>query len=735
MGEAAGTARVQPSRGGRQGAAGLLRDALAGLIAALVTIGNCLTFAALIFSGPWRPFLGEGVSILLVGSAIAAIATAAMSSFRVAIGAPVSAISVLLAVGLAAIAPMLVGQPPSVVLATARAAIGLATLVTAVLLLALGVFRLGRAIRFLPHPVIAGFMGATGMVMMAGAIHMSTGLGLSLETLPEFLDPGNAALLAAVVLFAAMLHLVTRRTSNPLAVPVMIAAGTALAHLSLSALGVSPAAARDMGWLFHTTVSGAGGLPILSGLPLQADWHAIARFAPEIAPIAVIAVLTTLLTASGLEVTLQTDADFDHELRAQGLANLAAGLVGGTPGLITNSYTLVARDAGGTGRACGVVVGLVTFLAMAGGAALIGLLPPFVLGGMLLMLGGRMFWTWGIASRRQMHGREWLLTVVVIALAAVFGFLPALLFGLFGGCALLALTMSRLGIVERRYGVHQWPSTHQRSEDEMAVLARHGPEALVMELAGFFFFGSAYQLYEEVRAAASAGVRLLILDFSAVIGVDSSAVSIFSRSQNAARSEGIGLILSGLDREATALLSGAAAPWAMRAASIDEALEAAENALLKVHRAEIPAACGESGWFARALGDPALAEALSGYLERSRRAAGEVLCRQGDPADSLLFVERGTVAVIVEGTGGARVRVRVYERHTVLGELGFFLGAARTATLEVAEEAVIGTLDRVSFERLSGENPPLALALMRYLVVVQAERLTFATRQLTAARG
>ena len=89
---------------------------------------------------------------------------------------------------------------------------------------------------------------------------------------------------------------------------------------------------------------------------------------------------------------------------------------------------------------------------------------------------------------------------------------------------------------------------------------------------------------------------------------------------------------------------------------------------------------------------------------------------------------------MVEAPGGSATRVRVYSQQTIVGELGFFLDSPRAATLRVEREAHAGCLDRTAFERLSAERPALALALLSYIVRVQAERLTFATRQVVALR-
>jgi SulP family sulfate permease len=113
---------------------------------------------------------------------------------------------------------------------------------------------------------------------------------------------------------------------------------------------------------------------------------------------------------------------------------------------------------------------------------------------------------------------------------------------------------------------------------------------------------------------------------------------------------------------------------------------------------------------------------------------GEILCRQGETADSLIFIESGRVGVLVEAPDARATRVRVYSRQTIVGELGFFLNTPRIATVRVEQEASAGFLDRTTFQRLSAERPAVTLALLSYIARVQAERLTFATRQMVSLR-
>ena len=120
------------------------------------------------------------------------------------------------------------------------------------------------------------------------------------------------------------------------------------------------------------------------------------------------------------------------------------------------------------------------------------------------------------------------------------------------------------------------------------------------------------------------------------------------------------------------------------------------------------------------------------HLTPAPRDADSYLCRQGDPTDSLIFVERGPVTVILERPGLSPLRVRVFGAHTLVGEIGFFLDVPRSASLAAAPDAVAWALRRGEFEDLKKTRPENLSALFIYIIRLQSERLTFANRQIVA---
>jgi sulfate permease, SulP family len=148
------------------------------------------------------------------------------------------------------------------------------------------------------------------------------------------------------------------------------------------------------------------------------------------------------------------------------------------------------------------------------------------------------------------------------------------------------------------------------------------------------------------------------------------------------------------------------------------------------------ASCGSrrslAAWLEEVLGSREFAEELCIRLTPAPRDADSYLCRQGDPTDSLIFVERGPVTVILERPGLSPLRVRVFGAHTLVGEIGFFLDVPRSASLLAAPDAVTWALYRNAFEDLKKTQPEYLSSLFIYIIRLQSERLTFANRQIVA---
>jgi len=712
-----------------------LRNVGGGLIASLLLLASAFSNGALIFTGPLEPFLGQGVAAALITTAVTTILIALTSNFRSAVAGPVGNTAALLAAMMVTLAPVLSAMSPGQALALAIAGLGGAALLTGLALFALGWKRLGKLIRFVPYPVVAGFLAATGWLIISGAIRMATGVPISRATLLSFASPHTALLLGTTVLWAAALWLLTARFKGPLTLPLALVAATVTVQAVFYAFHLSEEVVRQSGLMFPVPANNHPVIPLITGEYFHAQWVALWPVAGDLVSVAVMAILAVLLNSTVLELSTGVDADIDRELRMQGLANVVSALAGGFVGTVHVTGTLTNRAVGGTDRLSGVVVGLVALAVLIAGGQLVGYVPRFVLGGLLIQLGAKFIWDWGILSRRSLPLRDWLVVLAIVLITAERGFLEALLFGVLAGCVIFAVDVSRVRVIRHQFGLDERTSSVIRSTEEGALLAEHGGRVQVLELAGYLFFGSAYSVQERVTSLATASKpKEVIFDFSGVTGIDSSAGACFAKIRDVLRKNGARQVMAALSPAAANILSASAGldNRIDRYDRLDEALEEAEEMLLAAHAPSRGNRQSLAAWLQEALGSCGFAEQLCAHLTPAARDADSYLCRQGDPTDSLIFVERGPVTVILERPGLPPVRARVFGSHTLVGEIGFFLDVPRSASLLAAPDAVAWSLCRDAFESLKEAGSEQLSALFIYIIRLQSERLTFANRQILA---
>jgi sigma-B regulation protein RsbU (phosphoserine phosphatase) len=111
-------------------------------------------------------------------------------------------------------------------------------------------------------------------------------------------------------------------------------------------------------------------------------------------------------------------------------------------------------------------------------------------------------------------------------------------------------------------------------------------------------------------------------------------------------------------------------------------------------------------------------------------AAGEVLFRQGDPADALFFIEEGELAVMLEVPGAGRAPVRRFGAGQCLGEMALYRSERRAATVESLTDSRLRKLTATELSALEVNNPALAMTMHRHVASLLAERIVYSNLEL-----
>ena len=721
----------------------LLSSIMVGVLAGVMDLGTEISLAAFIFSGDLSQFLAGGIGVLLFGAFVFGVVVALVTSLPGVIAVPQDTPAAILGLMAAGIAVSMRSAPPQSVFATVLAAIAVTSLIMATILLIMGRFKAGGFVRYIPYPVVGGFLAGTGSLLAQGGLSVMLDIPFSLSNLPQLLTPARLITWLPGVIFGVALFIVLRRHQHFLITPGALALVTLLFYGTLFITRTSVSEASAAGWLLGPFPSGTFYQPLTPALLRQVDWMAIVGQADKIATILVLCLIGILLNASTLEIAVCKDIDLDREVITAGIGNLAGGLAGSIIGYQTIGLTSLAHRLGAPTRLVSIVTGSVCGAALFFGASLFSYIPKVVLGGMLVYLGLTFLVEWLIDSRRVLPLADYLLIWVILGIILSVGFLPAIAVGILVAAVLFVISYSRVSIVRNTLNGQSFHSNVDRPKDHRDLLNERGAEIHILRLQGFIFFGTIQAILNEVRQRLADESRLklgyLVLDFQRVTRLDSSAVFGITRLKQLTQSNNILMVWTQVSAGIQGQLERGGLvdkkdDTFIVLPTLDHGVEWCENKILARHgSANLTAFIERMGTqIKRAFPGIEAAEALMKYLERKAIPQGEYLMRQGDPPTEMYFVEEGMVTAQLETDDGQIVRLRSMRGGTTVGEMGLYMGIPRTADVVASRSSIVYRLSAEALERMRKEDPEVAAVLHEWIARLLAERVAANNRTIEA---
>ena len=693
----------------------------------LMSIALAVSVAMIVYQGPLSTHVGRAIALTLVGAVPMGVIGARM--LRGAVCSPqnsVAAVTALFAASVMASAP----DPPSErAFATVSAFIAATALATGLTAWLLGRLHLGALARYLPFPVVSGFLAATGYLLVSGGMGTAVGRRLSLTELGALFAPDMLPRWLPWAAVAVVIVSLTRRLRQPLVLPIGLLLSGVGFYAVLYGLGMGLEDARRAGLLIGPF--GDSFLRAFAGWrPLDIDGWALARGIPTLLTAVGLAIVSSVMAASSIELISGIRTDLDRELRGVGVANAAAALGGGAGGLHSLALTQLTVGLGMRGSTGGLIAAAAAALALAFGAPVIGALPSGLFASGIMVIGLNMMLGPVFDHRRITPLPDYLIVLMIPVVTALFGFLWGVAVGLLTATLSFVVAFARVDVLRLATTGARLRSRVERPDAEQARLAVLGPRVAVYGLEGFLFFGTADRLVQRIEAAldGAANPEHVLLDFRRVRGLDSSAARALARIEEICRARGVKLRFAAL-AGATEHLIRHHAPGATFVPTLDQALEEAE--------AELLAADG-----AVADGTPDLVEELrrrhpavdldTYFASVSVPAEAEVIA-QGAPSDSLLVLRSGALRIEVAVGGVAPVVVARCPPGALVGEIGLYAGIPRTARVVSEKPSTFLSIDAAALERMGREHPALLADFHRLIAATLARRLGRTTALLADA--
>jgi len=723
----------------------LLGDLWGGLASTLVALPASLAFGVAIYSAIGPGYAGQGAVAGVVGAiAIGIVAPIFGGTERLISGpcAPAAAVMAALVAELAAGAGR--GDSGRVLLLMT-----LAALLSGALQLGYGILGGGTLIKYIPYPVVTGYLSGVGVVIflkqLPGLFGFESGRGLLGVSEPQL---WRWPALAVGLVTIAVMALAPRLTRAVPPAILGLAAGVA-AYFALAAFDARLLSLRDNP-LVIGPLGGSGGaftgalsarVAAIPGLRAS-DLGLILSSALTLS---VLLSIDTLKTCVVVDALTRSRHDSNREIVGQGLANLASAALGGVPGAGTSGATLVNIASGARTRLSGVAEGGLVLLAYLLLGRLVAWAPIGALSGILVVVAYRMF-DWG--SFRLLRHRatvlDFAVVLSVIATAVGVGLVTASGVGIALSILLFIRDQVRGSVIHRKtYGDRVF-SRQKRLPEEMAVLERRGGETVVCELEGNLFFGTTDKLFTQLEEDL-ARCRVLVLDMRRIRSVDLTGVHLLQQIEAQLSERGALLLYSGIPRalptgedlkayfEEVGLLGPGVGAQAKD--QLSDALEWVEDRILEQEGGgaaaeERPLELRDieflSGRKQQTLDE------LLGCAEERSCAAGERIFRQGDAGDEIFLVRRGRVRIALDFGKGPSYHIATFGRGDFFGEVAFLDRGARSADAVALQETDLLVLSRSRFDAVAAQHPRLGQQFFASLARSLAIRLRQADREIRA---
>lgn len=722
----------------------LSSDLWGGLSAMLVALPASLAFGVSVTAPLGPAHVGTGAIAGLLGAfamGVVAAATGGAPRLVSAPCAPAAAVMGAFALGLS--------HDPARDAASMLLLLSLTGLLAGALQVVYGALGGGTLIKYIPYPVVTGYLSGVALVIFLKQLPSFLGLAAGHSGPAALIRPelwnADSVVIGGVTIAAV---LAAPRLTRAIPAPIIgVIAGVAAyftlalrnpALLTLSGNPLVVGSLPDASAIRAALMTRASGLPHLSPQDL-------ALILGPALTLSVLLSIDTLKTCVLVDAMTRSRHDSNREVRAQGLANMLSALIGGMPGAGTSGATLMNLASGAATWRSGAIAGGLSLLAYLLFRDALAWAPIPALAAVLLVVAARMFdWkSFGLARQRSTV-LDFAVIAAVIGIAVFVDLIAASLAGVLLSILLFTRDHVRARVIRRKLFGGQVFSRRRRPLEQVQALRRRSRDIVIAELQGDLFFGTTDQLLTEIEPDLAA-CRYLILDLRRIESIDFTGVHLLQQIDARVKERDGRVLYSNLPH---ALPSGIASrqyfaevglissPSSRRIfPQMVDALEWAEDAVLAdegltSEKEEALLALDEID-FIRGRKAETMRE-FEEAMESRHYEPGEAVFRQGDAGDELFLVRRGRIRISFRTDDGGEFHVATFSRGDFFGDMAFLDAGIRSADAIAEVTSDVYAITRPHFDALAERHPRLGGQFMSGLARALALRLRQADGEIRA---
>ena len=500
-----------------------MSDLMAGVIVGIVALPLAIAFA-----------IASGVSPEkgIVTAIIAGFIVSFLGGSKVQIGGPTGAFIVIVY---------------GVIQQYGLAGLTVATMIAGVLLILIGVFKLGTVIKFIPYPVVIGFTSGIAVTIFTTQMADVFGLNFGGETVPgdfigkwmlyfRHLDTINwwdAGVCVISVLIIALTPQVSRRIPGSLVAIIFVTVGVWVMKTYFGITGIDTIGDR---------------FSIDSHLPKAVipalDWEAIKNLFPIAVTIAALGAIESLLSATVADGMISDHHNSNTELIALGIANMVTPLFGGIPATGAIARTMTNINNGGRTPVAGMIHAVVLLLILLFLMPLAKFIPMDCLAGVLVVVSYNMSGWRTFKALLKNPKSDVTVLLITFFLTVIFDLTVAIGVGLLLACILFmrrVMETTEISVIKNEIKVQDESGIH--SYDEGLTIPK-GVE--VYEINGPYFFGVATQ-FEELMDEFRDKSKVRIIRMRKVPFIDSTGIHNLANLCEMSSKRKITVVLSGVN--------------------------------------------------------------------------------------------------------------------------------------------------------------------------------------------
>ncbi|MFC1509609.1 SLC26A/SulP transporter family protein [Candidatus Omnitrophota bacterium] len=728
----------------RQNTVSLTEDFWGGLAAMLVALPSSIAFGVLVYTAIGPEYAGQGAMAGMVGAAVLGIVAPIFGGTGGLISAPCAPAAAVMS---ALVAGLLAGRIGVVDPSHIPMLVAMTALLSALLQIFYGIIGGGRLIKFIPYPVVNGYLSGVGVLIALGQLPKLFGLPKDTSLISGLTSPGTwkwQGLVVGLVTMAVMSiapHITKKVPAAILGLLGGIASYFILASFSPGLLELS-------------------GNPLVIG-PIEVSGSFIDSFTGRIASIFSVdfvsirllfipaLTLSVLLSIDTLQTCIVVDGitrsrhNSNRELIGQGIGNLASFLAGGMPGAGTTGPTLINVTSGGRTPRSGIIEGVFVVMVLLILGRLIAWVPIGALAGILLIIAWRMFDKTMFRLLRHPAGRlDFAVIAGVILVAVAVDLIAASGAGIALAILLFIRDQTRSSVIRRKMYLNQMSSKTRRLAPERKALKKHGDQGVFCELSGNLFFGTTDQLYSQLEPDIRTK-RFILFDMRRVQSMDYTAAHLFGQIQSELEERDGRLLFSGMpstlhnqhDFERYLAEMGVVSEegGVLISETLDGALEWMEERIL--HYAGLTKIGKEKLIKVKNIDlfqgfDKKTIASLTKCMHELQVPQGQRIFSLGDKAEEMYIVRRGSVRIMLPLEGGKRHHLATIGRGVFFGEISFLDRGVRSADIEAKVPTDLYVLSQKAFDRQTQSDADFGVQVYSRLALAIADRLRQADDEL-----